>query len=289
MTSPEPSFDVLCMGEALWDLHTPEGVPFATAEALSMRPGGAAVNVALGLAKHGLRVALSAVVGDEALGEALVQRVQSAGVDVRFVQRALARTAVLFAEHGAMGSRFVGYRAVDEPAPRWPRALRARALLLTGVMPLAAHAAVFRAAARSARRRGACVVVDVNARPRVWRGRDGAAALEVIREADVVKASAEDVAVLGLDADTALRAHLRRRAVLVTTAGAGPARAFGPFGEVTAKGGRPIQGPALGAGDAFTAGMLSALLAGEPRDDAEAWRRVLRRGHALARAHLRGR
>ena len=42
--------DVLCLGEALWDLHGPRDISFAEASALRMRPGGAAVNVAVRLA-----------------------------------------------------------------------------------------------------------------------------------------------------------------------------------------------------------------------------------------------
>ncbi|MFT3768055.1 MAG: PfkB family carbohydrate kinase [Minicystis sp.] len=282
------TLDVLCVGEALWDLHALGG-PFATAERLAMKPGGAAVNVALALARRRIRVGLAAVVGNEALGEALVARVGAAGVEVGLVQRALARTGVVFAERGDSGSRFVGYRAVDEPAPRLPKGWSARVLLLTGLMPSAEHAEVWRSAARSARRRGALVMVDVNARPRAWRDRESGPAFAVIGEADVVKASADDLTVLGLGADGAarMRARMRRGAVLVTTAGAGAARAIGRFGEVVRAGGRPIAGEPLGAGDAFTAGMLLELLGSEPFDEAASWDRALRRGHALARAHLR--
>jgi len=280
--------DVLCVGEALWDLHAPPGVSFARAKTLAMRPGGAAVNVALSLAKRGARVGLAAVVGDEALGEALIARVEAAGVEA-LVERALPRTGVVFAERAAKGARFVGYRSADEPAPRLPRGWRARVLLLTGLMPGAPHAAAWRAAARAARRRGALVVLDVNARPRVWRGRDAADALAVIAECDVVKASVDDLAVLGLGAEggARLRAALRRGAALVTTAGPGPARAAGAFGEVTRPSGHTASGDALGAGDAFTAGVLIELLRDAGPRDAALWDRALRRGHAVALAHLR--
>jgi sugar/nucleoside kinase (ribokinase family) len=276
--------DVLCLGEALWDLHTPAGVPLSAAATLSLRPGGAAVNVALHLAGRRASVGLAAVVGAEALGEALVARVAAAGVDVAGVARSLPRTGLVFAEHAAAGDRFVGYRPADEPAPRLPRGWAARVLLLTGLLPAPEHALVLRRAARAARRQGALVVVDVNARPRLWRGRDPAAALAVLAEADVVKASADDLALLGPP-------RLRRAAVLVTTAGAGPARARGPFGEVARAAGAPLSASPLGAGDAFTAGLLLELLEAAPggaaAGDGALWDRALRRGHALARAHLR--
>lgn len=275
--------DVLCAGEALWDLKAPAS--FAEADALAFRPGGAAVNVALALAKRKVRVGLAAVVGDDALGEALLARVRTAGVEAWFA-RALPRTGLMFAERSAKGARFVGYRSPEEPAPPLPRRWSARALLLTGLMPSREHAAMLGAAARAGRRRGALVMVDVNARPRVWRGRDATPALEVIAESDVVKASADDLAVLGLGVDT-LMAAMRRRAVLVTTAGPGPARAVGAFGEVTRAPGRTLAGDPLGAGDAFTAGLLIELLRERDPHDTTTWDHALRRAHTLARAHLR--
>jgi sugar/nucleoside kinase (ribokinase family) len=282
--------EVLCLGEALWDLHGPPGVPFAEAHLLHMRPGGAAVNVALALAARGVRAGLAAVVGDDPLGEALAARVAAAGVDVAEVARVLPRTGLLFAEHAGERARFVGYRSADEPAPALTSSWSAQILLLTGLMPAPDHAHALRAMAQTARAHGARVVVDANARPRVWRGRDPAHALAVLGEADVVKATADDAAVLGLgdgdDSIAYLRAHLREGAVLVVTAGPKAARALGGFGEIEQETEGFVSGSALGAGDAFTAGMLYALLRdGEARDRA-LWARALAEGHAAARAHL---
>jgi sugar/nucleoside kinase (ribokinase family) len=278
--------DVLCVGEALWDLHAPAGVPFARAKTVSMRPGGAAVNVAMGLARRGARAGVAAVVGDEALGEALIARLEAAGVDVAGIVRALPRTGVLFAERAAGGARFVGYRSADEPAPALPEDWSARAVLLAGLMPSPDHARTWCRAAREARDEGARVVVDVNARPRVFRGRDPSAALAVLAEADVVKASEGDLAVLALRAED-LRDRMRAEAALVITAGPGPARALGKFGEVVRATEGDADGDPLGAGDAFTVGVLLATLRAERLDDAALWDRALRRGHAVARAHLR--
>jgi sugar/nucleoside kinase (ribokinase family) len=136
------------------------------------------------------------------------------------------------------------------------------------------------------------VVVDLNARPRFWKGRP-AAALEAWRawlgEADVVKASEEDLAILRLPAPS-LRARMRARGVLVITAGPRPAHAVGPFGCVEVSAPRRTRNvPALGAGDAFTAGLLHAMLRDGGNDDRGAWERSLQSGHASARSLLSGR
>jgi sugar/nucleoside kinase (ribokinase family) len=147
------------------------------------------------------------------------------------------------------------------------------------------HGAALCKAARAARRAGTIVVVDVNARWHVWAGRDPRAIRTVLREADVVRCSAEDLAVLGLDVAT-VRAALRRTAVLVVSNGTRSAWATGPFGEIA----QAPRGPAVfrptGAGDAFTAALCAELVragnAGENR--IELWERALERGHAAATA-----
>jgi sugar/nucleoside kinase (ribokinase family) len=280
------ALDALCMGEALWDLLAPPGRTFTDATTLSLEPGGAAVNVALALAGLGRATGLVATVGADALGDALVARLQARGVDASSVKRTSTRTGLLFGERAAH-PKFLSYRDGEE-VPVVPRSWSARVLLLTGVLPSEAQARSFGAAARAARRRRARVVVDLNARPRFWKGRT-AAALEAWRawlgEADVVKASEEDLAILRLPAPT-LRAWMRERGVLVITAGPRPARAEGPFGcvEVSAPR-RTKDASALGAGDAFTAGLLDALLRDDGNDRA-AWEHGLRRGHASARSLL---
>ncbi len=275
--------DVLCAGEALWDLAPPRGQTLARAASLRFRPGGAAVNVALLLARLGWRAGLAAVLGDDALGDALAARVSARGVSTALVRRAPPRTGLCFAEPAGEGARVVAYRSAGDEAPELGAGWRARALLLTGLAPSPEQAARFGAAASEGRRRGALVVVDVNARPRLWRGRGGAPAW--IAEAGVVKVSEEDLAVMGL-AEGALRAAMGAEAVLVVTAGPRAARAIGPFGEVTAAP-RPVAGAgaAMGAGDAFTAGVLDVLLR-EGCEGEGCWERALRRGNALARRRL---
>lgn len=245
-----------------------------------MRPGGAAVNVALALARRGLSVGLAGVVGDDALGEALAQRVASAGVRAAF-DHAIPRTGVLFAERRDDGARFVGYRPGDEPAPRPPSSMTAPFVLITGLLPSLDHARALREIAQSARARGAAVFVDVNARPRLWRGRDAEAVRGVIAAADVVKTSEEDRRFAMIDDGAP-------STTWITTSGGGPVRARGAFGEVLVEPAGEARGAVLGAGDAFMAGLLLDQVRRGRANDARSWERALRAGCSRARAHLAG-
>jgi sugar/nucleoside kinase (ribokinase family) len=129
------------------------------------------------------------------------------------------------------------------------------------------------------------VVVDVNVRWSLWEGRDPRSIRMVLREADVVWCSAEDLLGLNMDVPT-VRAALRPNAVLAVSDGAGSAWATGPFGEVAQT---PPGATALhptGDGDAFTAAICAELAraANGRESSSELWSRALERGHAAATA-----
>lgn len=294
VTAAPPPLDVLCVGEAMWDLFAPAGVTFDHAESLALRPGGAAVNVALALTEQGLRVGVAAAMSTDALGPALRARLAAAGVVTAHLTTMPARTALVLIERVAGARRLVGYRSEEEPEPVVQEGFDARILFLTGLLPSEAQQKVWRAAALDARLRKIPVVIDINARPRLWTGVDPGAALGVLRTADVVKCSVGDLAALGLGepdrAVPALRASLRTRATFVLTDGPHPALAIGRFGAVEARC-RParVVDP-TGCGDAFSAALLAALHAAESGEVKKAsfWTAALRRGHAMARTRLGG-
>lgn len=275
-------FDVICAGEALWSLTALGGAVFAGPAALRFRPGGGAANAAVALSQSGLRVGLAAALGDDRFGRALVQKIAAAGVDVGGVVLAPARAGIVFiAAAGAAGE--VISRGEEEQPIAVPEGWSSRVLLLSGLSPVVAQGAALCKAARAARRAGTMVVIDVNARRHVWAGRDPRAIQAALREADVVRCSAEDLAALRVDAAT-VRAALRPGAVLVTSNAAGAAWASGPFGEIAEA---PREWAALrarGSGDAFTAAICAELArAGEPGGDrGDLWGRALQRGQAAA-------
>lgn len=280
-------FDVICAGEALWSLTAPSGALFT--KSLRFQPAGGAVNAALALAQWGLRVGLATGLGDDTFGRALLERISAAGVDVGGVALATPRTGLVFVQGTAEARQVVSFREEEQPfvmPPGWS----SQVLLLSGVSPVVSYGAALCKAARAARRTGTIVVVDVNAREHLWAGRDPRAIRPLLREADVVRCSAEDLSVLGLTTEE-MRASMRRAAVLVASNGTGDTWAAGPFGEVAQAPRRTGALRPIGAGDVFTAAICAELArAGDPGEDRiDLWERALQRGHAAAMGTRRAR
>jgi fructokinase len=109
------------------------------------------------------------------------------------------------------------------------------------------------------------------------------AAARLVRRAALVKASSEDLGALGRGF---LREHAPRARWVVTRGGDG-ASVYLRGGELRVPALRARCVDATGAGDAFLAGLLGALLASGARpgswswDDPAAWRRALALGHVL--------
>jgi 2-dehydro-3-deoxygluconokinase len=123
------------------------------------------------------------------------------------------------------------------------------------------------------------VSFDVNHRPGLWRDGDGPAVLlELARGADLVFVGEDEA--WGLGGPEAVRAALPEPELLVVKQGATGATAF--HGEhVTSVPALHVDVvAAVGAGDAFAAGFLSATLRGLPV------RERLRHGHLMAAAAL---
>lgn len=222
--------------------------------------GGGAVNAGLALARSGHRVAVAT--------SGTVARPLQVELVARRVELALARP-----ESGLL----VGESSFSIPEP-WS----SRLLLLSGVSPSVPYAAAMCRAARAARRKQAMVVLDLNAHWNRWRGHDPRSMRALLREADVVRCSPEDLAMLGSDA-TALGAMLRPDAVSIVTNALGITAAVGAFGHVMRAPARQRDLRVVGAGDAFTAAICAALVAHAERGE-EFWHRALGAGHAAVAA-----
>jgi sugar/nucleoside kinase (ribokinase family) len=265
------AFDVICAGDAFLNVAARDG-------SLGFRPGGGAITSALAIAAQGLRVGLVTVLPDDTRGRALLARVAANGIDVGGVQLGRPGRGLVFVRGGAR--QVVSLGEEDEPIDV-PGGWSSQVLLLSGMSPVVSHGAALCKAARAARRAGTIVVVDVNARWDLWQGRDSRAIRMVLREADVVWCSAQDLFGLDMDLPT-LRASLRKSAVLVRSDGAGHASATGPFGEVTRTRKENIPMAPLAEGDAFTAAICSELARAGHTDEGGGvlWARALARGHA---------
>ncbi len=233
--------DVVLFGEVLWDF-------FETApDTFTRAVGGASANAAVALAGCALRPALVGALGSDAMGDALVLALAAEGVDTRGIARLRARTGIVFVTRNKSGEpTFANYRAAS--ADR----LITRAHVLAATPPAkwavvsssaAQPAVVF---ARRAKKLGAALAVDVNARPHLASSRRAMqdAVAETIAHADLVKASSSDLDALvsparAGDEQAALRwlaAHAPRATILVTRGG-GPARAGRATGNCTARSG----------------------------------------------------
>ena len=302
------TFDVICAGEAVWaiagrlgethearDRRARDTRDDGIARSIRLRPSGGAVNVALALAHAGLRVGLAAALADDAQGRALLANVRAAGIDIGGVvfatpPRTGSGATLVLVESTQGGRSVVPFRVDDEPPVSVPEEWSAQVLLLSGMSPGVASAAGLCKAARAARRKGAIVIIDVNARRHAWVGRDPRGIRMVLREADVVRCSTADLAALGIDGDDA-RGAMRPNATLVITHGADAAQATGLFGEIRQKPPMIVPVHPRGAGDAFTAALCVELAkAGDfGANRGDLWSRALERGHAAARAQIQSR
>ncbi len=294
--------EVVCFGEILWDIFEARArgsEPIA--RTFRRELGGAPANVATGLARLGVRTAVVGGVGRDRLGDALLAHLRADGVDVRAVVRLPNRTGLTFVVRDARGEpEFVFYR--HESAD-----VSIRAEHITPAMGRARWAVVgtstlmTRDLARAtgcfldaAERAGAHVLVDLNVRAHLWpdpRAMKKAIA-GLVERAAIVKASDADLHALGGAGGDSRMAWLERHAsgaAWLVTRGQGTASAVGEHGLVHAPAERARCVDATGAGDAFIAGSLAALVAARAVPgssvwrDPDLWRAALRAGHIMGK------
>lgn len=255
--------DIVVVGEALLDIVVAQG------GARSEHPGGSPANVAHGLALLGLPVRLLTQLGNDRHGAEIERQLADAGVDVVSVGTdPAAGTATATATLDANAAATYAFDLTwDVSLPRdadAPRAVHTGSLAST-VQPGAGAVLDYVRAQRGR----AFVSYDPNVRPAFVTSREAARrdVEEFVREADVVKVSDEDLAVLFPgDAPAVVAARwleLGPSLVVVT---------LGPDGAYATNGTTTIDVPALathvvdtvGAGDAFMVGLLAGL-------DARGW------------------
>lgn len=280
--------DLLTFGESMVSLRA--GGPLSAGGTLSMHVAGAESNVAVGVARLGHGVSWAGVVGSDPHGQFIVRQLRSEGIGLHHREDASRSTGVMFLEQRTADvSRAYYYRSGSAGStfgmPDVDAALRggARVLHLTGItaaLSPEARCAVEYAAERAAGE-GILVSLDVNYRAKLWSRDEARAALAPIAghativiasedELDLVSSPTSDTgadpaaglsdAAEDLLAKRLLAQGVREVVVKRGAAGAGAYTADGRW-EVPAV---PVTSiDTVGAGDAFTAGYLSALLDGE--------------------------
>lgn len=273
--SPPRDLDVLSFGEALVDFF-PErpGLPLAECDVFQRHLGGAPANVAVGLARLGVRVGLMTLVGPDAFGTFVRDRLAAEGVDVRGVGvHRTAKTGVTFVAVGAHGERsflFFRHPSADQMIAEHDvdEALLARALVVhVGSSTLSrepARAATLKALA-AARRAGCLVSCDPNWRAHLWENPAEAAPMlkALVAQCDVVKISDDELAPLtGVTDPEEGAARLRALGcpLVVVTLGARGCYVETAAGSDWLPGERVEVVDTTGAGDGFVAGFLATLV-----------------------------
>lgn len=266
--------DVLTLGEAMLALRADQ--PWRTAATASVSVAGAESNVAIALARAGHAVRWVSAVGDDEPGVRVVRTLRAEGVLVDAVAvRPGLPTGVLLFDRAPAGVTRAAYRRNGSAASTLvpadldaALAAGARHVHVTGITPALGPgpAAAVAHVLAGARAGGATASLDVNYRSRLWSAEAARAALDPLLDSvTLVVASAAELAVLTgePDVERAVRRVLDRGVVRVAVpAGAGGARLFTADGVLHAPAHAvPVVDP-VGAGDAFTAGLLSGLLDG---------------------------
>ncbi|MFS2014325.1 carbohydrate kinase [Azospirillum sp. CT11-132] len=264
--------DVLCLGEVLIDFMPAGPAQPGVIGAFDPAPGGAPANVAVGLARLGVRSAFMGRTAADGFGRFLARALTNAGVDVSRLRLVPdTKTPVAFVSLDEEGEReflfygepMAGFSTTDLDLD----AIAAARLLHCGsiglIDPAAREASLL--AVQTARSHGRLVSFDANLRLALWP--DRATAERLIRQgiaaAAIVKLSDEELEFLtgSTDPDTAGRSlwHDGLRLLVVTHGRNGctflTAHASGhvPGMAVTAV-------DTTGAGDAFVAALLAGIL-----------------------------
>ncbi|MFI9047642.1 sugar kinase [Streptomyces sp. NPDC053427] len=296
--APVPDVDVVCLGESMVTFLPTTAGRLADVPAFERAIGGAESNVACGLAAAGHRAKWVGRVGADGFGDHLVAAIAAYGVDTGAVRRDPARpTGIYF--------RTAGDRATDAHEVAYYRAGSAASAMAVANMDLDAvrSGRVLHLSGITAALSGDCLALtreltvrrtagrplvsfDVNHRPGLWR--DAAdvgpeVLLDFARGADLVFVGEDEARdAWGITGGPdAVRAALPEPALLIVKRGAAGAVAYDRHGTRHAEPAPRVEVvAAVGAGDAFAAGFLSATLRGLPV------RTRLRHGHLWAAAAL---
>jgi 2-dehydro-3-deoxygluconokinase len=280
----QPLHDLVTLGECLVALRAVHPGPLSEADRFERVIAGAEANVAVALSRLGLRTAFIGRVGDDGFGDAVVRRLSAENVDVSHVTRDNSPTGIQIRETRGFGSseavyyrkESAGSRLCPEDVLDAREAIRRSSWLhITGITPalsntarLAVHTAV-----EIAFEAGVKLSFDVNFRRKLWPDKRSAReALEpLLPNSSVVFAGLDETELLTriAEPEAAARQLLSRLpddGIVVVKLGEKGALALDRRGSATLSAAPPattVIDP-IGAGDAFAAGFLSALLERQP-------------------------
>lgn len=266
--------DIACFGDLLIDFVPLEsGLAMAEVPAFKKAPGGAAANVAVGLARLGVKASFLSKVGDEAFGHFLAKTLAGEGVDIqglRFDTRA--RTALAFVTLQADGERdFLFFRHPSADQLYTPGEVDLAVIESASIFhfdsislssPQLRETALF--AADHARKNNKLISYDVNLRLPLWESEASARSgiREGLKRADIFKLSDDELEFLTGSRDRGgLRAALWHEGAKLACL------SLGSKGSVIMDAEREVLVPTVsvkpvdttGAGDAFVAALLACI------------------------------
>lgn len=263
------------LGEALAVFLVDDGVPIADSTRYRRISAGAEANVAAGFVRMGHAATYATVLGRDAVGDAVLSDLRSWGIEV-VSRRSDAPTGVLIRQPSTDSSadavnlrRGAAAEFLDESDGIRAWGDGADVVYVTGLTlvrsPGAAQAVV--ALVDAARESGALVVLDPNLRRRIAPPADFRAALEVLRgKYDIALGDPVELGLLVSEECSDPVADLLESGCQLVVEKSGAAGVVARDGHntiVTPSGAQRVV-DTVGAGDAFTAGLLSGIVEGLP-------------------------
>src|SRR2546425_1117010 len=302
------NFDILLMGRSSIDLYANDiGAPFHEIKNFAAYVGGCPTNISVGTRRLGLRAALLTAIGEDPVGDFILNFLEREGVVTSFVQRKPGRrtSAVILGIEPPDKFPLVYYRdncadielTIDDVLASPVGECRALLISGTGLSREPSRSATLFAAAQ-AKAHGATVFLDLDFRPDQWHDARayGITIRAAMRLSDVVIGTADEVKAGALEAESivsvehsqvsgarvggdvvkAIEAVLAAGpSTLVMKRGGEATTVYLRDGEVIEAAPFPVEVcNVLGAGDAFASGLIYGYLKGLN------WHRAARMGNA---------
>ena len=258
---------IISCGEALIDFLPRKGADGAAV--FQPTPGGSPYNVAVALARLGVKTGFFGGMSTDFFGDMLRQALTASGVDLSFAPAVPRPTTLAFvtldngnARYAFFDEASAGRMLTEADLPAFPKtvaALHFGSISLIGEPAGSALEALMRR-----EQKDRVISLDPNIRPSLVRNREGYLARldRLVAMADIARLSEEDLAWAAPDKsfETIAREWLDRGARLVIlTRGSAGATAITAHHAVSVPGIAAKVVDTVGAGDTFTAGLLARL------------------------------
>lgn len=287
------ALDVACFGELLWDFYE---VDQKSEKGLYRRElGGTSANVAVTLARLGIKTGVVGGIGEDKLGTALDAELSKEGVDTSNLVKVKVPTGITFVTTTATGeATFSPYRSGTADgelnAEDMTTAMgKAKFVVFSTSSMIGGMRAVTEKLIDVVEKTKGTVVVDLNVRAHQWADPDAmrTAVKDLVAKAQLIKASERDLNAVAGKRGMSWLDENAKHANWILTRGENGAAAIGEHGQATAPTKRVRCIDRSGGGDAFMAGALAVLVKtgarpGTPEwKDAKMWTRALEVGHLL--------